>query len=136
MRLARERDSLDVVADQIGAPTSAELIADLTALAIAAWAGGVLPEGVYHLTASGEASWHDLARYVVARASARGAKLKLDAEHIRAIPTEDYPLPARRPKNSRLDNTKLTERLGFSMPDWRLHADRAVDQLLQQGWDE
>jgi len=133
LRLAKERDALNIVADQIGAPTSAELIADVTALALAAYQADILPEGMYHLTASGETSWHGFARYVVDRAIAKGATLKLDATKIHAITTEEYPLPAKRPKNSRLDNSRLTDRLGFQMPDWRVHVDRAVDQLLGSG---
>ena len=133
LRLAQERDALNIVADQIGAPTSAELIADISALAIAGWQADMLPEGMYHLTASGETSWHGLASYVLDRAIARGMTLKLDASKIYPIATEAYPLPAIRPKNSRLDNGKLTQHLGFSMPDWRLHVDRAIDRLVESG---
>ena len=131
LRLSKERDALNIVADQIGAPTSAELIADVTALAIAAYRSDILPEGMYHLTASGETSWYGLASYVVERAIAKGAELKLDATKIRAITTEDYPTPAKRPKNSRLDNTRLTDRLGFLMPEWEFHVGRVVDQILK-----
>ncbi|RJX30674.1 MAG: dTDP-4-dehydrorhamnose reductase [Oxalobacter sp.] len=132
LRLAKERDDLNIVSDQIGAPTSAELIADITALAILAWQADILPEGVYHLTASGETSWHGLASYVLDRAIAKGMKLNLDSSKIRPIPTEDYPLPAKRPKNSLLDNGKLTGHLGFQMPDWKIHTERVIDQLLHQ----
>jgi len=131
LRLAKERESLNIVADQIGAPTSAELIADVTALSLAAYYADILPEGMYHLTASGETSWHGLACYVVERAIAKGMALKLDSSKISAITTEEYPLPAMRPKNSRLDNSRLSSRLGFEMPDWRVHVDRAVDQLIE-----
>ena len=131
LRLSKERDALNIVADQIGAPTSAELIADVTALAIAAYRSDILPEGMYHLTASGETSWYGLASYVVERAIAKGAELKLDATKIRAITTEDYPTPAKRPTNSRLDNTRLTDRLGFLMPEWEFHVGRVVDQILK-----
>jgi len=132
LRLAGERDSLNVVADQIGTPTSAELIADTTARAIVAWQADVLPEGLYHLTASGETSWHGLASYVIERAIEKGAKLKLNANKIRAISTEEYPLPAKRPKNSRLDNSCLTTYLGVQMPEWKFHIDRVLDQLIKQ----
>lgn len=131
LRLARERDHLNIVADQIGAPTSAELIADVTALSIAAYFADVLPEGVYHLTATGETSWHGLACYVVEKAIENGAKLKLDSHKIHPITTGEYPRPARRPENSRLDNSKLATRLGFPMPDWRFHVDRVVGQLIR-----
>ncbi|UYO94039.1 dTDP-4-dehydrorhamnose reductase [Pollutimonas sp. M17] len=130
-RLARERDSLNIVADQIGAPTSAELLADVTALAIAAKRQGILPSGIYHLAASGETSWHELAVYIVRRLSGMGANLRLSAERIRPITTEEYPLPAKRPKNSRLHTGKLSAALGLQLPDWRIHLDRAMQQLIR-----
>jgi dTDP-4-dehydrorhamnose reductase len=129
LRLAGERDSLNVVADQIGAPTSAELIADVTALALAAYRRGALASGTYHLTASGYTSWHGLAGYAIDRAKARGAAIKVDPAQIKPIPTEAYPLPARRPKNSRLDTSKLTSSLDLQLPDWKIHVDRLIEQL-------
>lgn len=129
LRLAGERDSLNVVADQFGAPTSAELIADVTALAVAAYRRGALAGGIYHLSAAGATSWHGLASYVVAGARARGAALKLDPAQIVPVPTEAYPLPARRPKNSRLDTGKLAGALDLHFPDWKIHVDRVIDQL-------
>ena len=132
LRLAKEKDSLSVVSDQIGTPTSAELIADVTGLAIAAYFADMLPEGFYHLTASGETSWHGLACYVIEKAAAMGAQLKLDVAKVLPITTEEYPLPARRPKNSCLDISKLAARLGFPLPDWRFHVDRVIDQLIRQ----
>lgn len=129
LRLAKERDSLNVVDDQVGAPTSAELIADVTALTIAAYFAGMMDEGIYHLTASGETTWHGLASYTIGKAIEQGAKLKLSPENIHPILTEGYPLPAVRPKNSRLSNQKLMEKLGFAMPDWRHHVERAVAML-------
>ena len=133
LRLAKERDSLSVVADQIGAPTSAELIADVTALALVGYRADLVPEGLYHLTAAGETSWHGLATYALQRARDKGAKLALDPAKIRAITTEEYPLPAKRPRNSRLNNSRLIEWLGFDMPEWQLHVDRAIDQLVDSG---
>lgn len=130
LRLAKERDSLNIVADQYGAPTSAELIADVTALAIAGYRSRALASGMYHLTAAGETSWHGLACHVVNRARANGATLKLNAEQIHAIPTEAYPLPAKRPKNSRLDTGALSSALGLYLPNWNIHVDRVVDQLV------
>jgi len=129
LRLAGERDSLSVVADQFGAPTSAELIADVTALAIAAHRRGALAGGIYHLTAAGATSWHGLASYAIERAIARGASLKVDPAQIKPIPTEAYPVPAKRPRNSRLDTSKLCGALGLQMPDWKVHVDRLIDQL-------
>jgi len=129
LRLAGERDSLNVVADQFGAPTSAELIADVTALAIAAYRRGALADGIYHLTASGATSWHGLANYAIERARAHGAVLKAEPSQIKPIPTEAYPLPAKRPKNSRLDTSKLSCALDLQMPAWQVYVDRLIDQL-------
>jgi dTDP-4-dehydrorhamnose reductase len=134
LRLAKERESLNVVADQHGAPTSAELIADVTALAIAGCRSGTLSNGVYHLTAAGETTWHGLACHVVERALENGMKLTLTPQQIRAIPTEAYPLPAKRPKNSRMDTGALTGALGLHLPDWKIHVDRVVDQLVSGKW--
>jgi len=130
LRLARERDTLNIVADQHGAPTSAELIADVSAHAIAGWLRGALNDGVYHLTASGETTWHGLAQHVVLRARNQGATLRATADAIHAISTQDYPLPAARPRNSRLDTRALTSALKLQLPEWRAHVDRMVDQLM------
>lgn len=132
LRLAGSRDALRMVDDQFGAPTAAELVADTTALAIAAYQRGALSAGVYHLTASGRTSWCGLARHVVARARHNGAVLKVDERGITAISTEDYPLPAVRPRNSLMDCGLLSEALGLQLPHWTIHVDRVVDQLTKQ----
>jgi dTDP-4-dehydrorhamnose reductase len=129
LRLARERDSLSIVDDQTGAPTSAELIADVSALAIAAWRQEIIAGGLYHLTAAGSTSWYGLARHVLQRALANGARLRTEPGSLRPISSAEYPLPASRPKNSCLDTGKLSTALGLDLPDWTAHADRAVDQL-------
>lgn len=138
IRLAKERDSLSVVADQIGAPTSAQHIADMTAHAIWAWHDGKLRAGIYHLTAAGETSWHGLATHVVQRLEssvAQGGKgpapLKLKTENIKPTTTENYPLPAKRPKNSRLDTGTLSAALNVKMPHWSVDVDAVVDRLLK-----
>lgn len=128
LRLAEDREELNIVVDQVGSPTSAELIADITSLAIHAWRADILQSGLYHLAACGEASWHALASYVVERALARGEKLKV--REIRAIPASEYPLPALRPANSLLDSTKLADALNLRLPDWRYHVERVLDQLI------
>ncbi|EFF78302.1 dTDP-4-dehydrorhamnose reductase [Achromobacter piechaudii] len=133
LRLARTKTSLNVVADQFGAPTSAELIADVSALAICSYRKKQFAEGLYHLTASGTASWHEFARYIVSEASSRGAALQLTAERINAIPARDYPTPAKRPQNSRLNTSKLSQALQLQLPHWTAHTDRAIDQLIQIG---
>lgn len=133
LRLARERDGLSIVDDQTGAPTSAELIADVSALAIAAWRREIIAGGLYHLTAAGSTSWYGLARHVLQRALDNGARLRTGPGGLRPISTAEYPLPAPRPKNSCLDTGKLSTALGLELPDWTAHADRAVDQLTAGG---
>ena len=139
LRLAAERDGLDVVADQYGAPTSAELIADVTALClhrVLRGAGGASDgaslSGLYHLAAAGEATWFDYARHVIAGATARGLALKMSADAVNPIPALAYPLPAARPGNSRLSVRKLETTFGLHMPDWRLHVDRMLDEILEK----
>ncbi|NYT63487.1 dTDP-4-dehydrorhamnose reductase [Alcaligenaceae bacterium] len=132
MRLAVERDNLSIVADQIGAPTSAELIADVTALAIAAHKKSAIAYGVYHLTCAGEVSWHGYATHIVTKLMENGMALKLPGtQQIRPIQTEEYPLPAKRPKNSRLDISKLSKALGLEIPHWTTYADRTIAQLTK-----
>ncbi len=132
MRLASERESLGIVADQEGTPTSAELIADVTALAIAAHKQkNAIAPGIYHLAASGDISWHGFAQHIVKKLEKNGVALKLSATHIRPISTDEYPLPAKRPKNSRLDTGKLSIALGLEIPQWAIYADRTIEQLTK-----
>ena len=123
LKLAAERESLNVVADQWGAPTSASLIADVTAQVIAQYWNCQdktrFPFGIYHLVAAGETNWCDYARLVVASAKAAGKALKLQAENIHPITTEQYPVPAPRPANSRLNTEKLRQTFGVDLPDWQ-----------------
>lgn len=132
LRLAAERDSLDVVADQWGAPTSAALLADVTAHLLRQWvkAPESFPYGIYHCTAGGETNWHDYARYVVERAIASGKALKATPETINAITAADYPTPARRPANSRLDCTKFKHTFGLELPQWQAGVSHILDQIL------
>jgi dTDP-4-dehydrorhamnose reductase len=132
LRLAATRDSLRMVDDQFGAPTSAELVADVSALAIAAYRRGALLPGVYHLSASGHTTWCGLARHVVARAHLNAAALTVAPDGIAAIPAAEYPLPAVRPQNSRMDCGALSEALGLQLPHWTIHVDRVVDQLTKK----
>ena len=133
LRLAREREQLSVIADQFGAPTGAELLADVTAHALRS----VLSEpessrlaGLYHLVADGETSWHGFACHVLERAQARGQTLKAGPANVLAIGTADYPTPAKRPFNSRLDTTRLRTAFGLHLPDWRIGVDRMLDEIL------
>lgn len=134
LRLAKEREELKVVADQFGAPTGAELLADATALAlhrIAAGPDGERFAGTYHLAAAGETSWHAYAEHVLAQARAHGAQLK--ARQVLPIAASAFPAPARRPANSRLDSSKFCASFGLRMPDWRVHVNRLVAELAAQG---
>ncbi|MFI9653003.1 dTDP-4-dehydrorhamnose reductase [Guyparkeria halopsychrophila] len=131
LRLAAERDELKVVADQIGAPTSAELIADVTSLALAGFRQAQLPAGTYHLTANGATSWHGLACRAIDRAIVNGQELRVRGDDLQAIGTADFPTPATRPANSCLDSSGLEEALGLHFPDWTIHVDRMVDQITK-----
>ncbi len=129
LQLARERDSLRIVADQYGAPTSAELIADVTALAIAGYRKKTIQNGIYHLTSAGSTNWHNLACYAVDKALNNGMLLKLTRQQIHPISTNEYPLPAKRPDNSKLDIGALSNALALHIPDWTVHVDRVINQL-------
>ncbi|WP_019141911.1 dTDP-4-dehydrorhamnose reductase [Noviherbaspirillum massiliense] len=135
LRLAKERNQLKVIADQYGAPTSAELIADVTALVLHRIGQQAKPEfaGAYHLTAGGHTTWHAYAQYVLQRAESSGAILKAKGDAVQPIPSEAYPLPAVRPKNSRLDTTKLTQTFDLQLPEWQYHVRRLIDELSAQG---
>ncbi|MGA8008187.1 MAG: dTDP-4-dehydrorhamnose reductase [Thiomonas sp.] len=135
LKLAAQRDSLRVIADQFGAPTSAELIADVTALALhRLHTDPALAErvsGLYHLAAQGSTTWHGYARFVIAQAAARGLPLRCTPESVQAITTADYPLPAPRPSNSRLDAGKLQSTFGLYLPPWQTQVQRLIDELPQ-----
>jgi dTDP-4-dehydrorhamnose reductase len=137
LRLAKERDQLRVIADQFGAPTSAELIADVTALALhRLMLDRKLAEravGTYHLVASGETSWHSYAQFVIGEAARLGAKLRAVPERVIPIATQEYPLPAKRPANSRLANSRLQQTFGLVLPDWKFHVRRMIRELVDQG---
>lgn len=130
LRLARERDSLSVVGDQIGAPTGAELLADVTAHALRMVQDRPQLAGTYHLVAGGETSWHGFACHVLERAQAMGLPLKVGADAVRAIASADYPTPARRPLNSRLDTSRLRQTFGVHLADWKSAVDRMLDEIL------
>ena len=107
LKLAAERDALNVIADQIGAPTGAELLADTTAHALRAAMARPELAGTYHCAAAGETSWFGYARHVIEFARARGVALKVAPDAVKPIPTSAYPTPAQRPLNSRLSTHKL-----------------------------
>lgn len=130
LRLAGERNQLRVVADQFGAPTSAELIADITAHALAGLEEAEGGSGIYHLAATGETNWHHIAQTVVAEARRLGCHMKLEPLAIEPITTSQYQAAAVRPLNSRLDTGKLREIFGVALPDWRAGVERTVAELV------
>ena len=136
LRLATERDELKVVADQFGAPTSAELIADVTALALyRITLNTILSEqvyGTYHLAATGKTSWHGCTQLVLETAIKNGHNLRMLSEKVEEIMTADYLLPARRPENSCLDIGKLQSVFGLVLPSWREHVERVVLEVLEK----
>ena len=136
LRLALEREQLNVVADQYGAPTSAALLADVTAQLVRQRqreGDKHFPFGLYHLVAGGETTWCDYARFVVSEAIAAGRPLKLAPTAIRAIPSSEYPTSAKRPVNSRLDTGKLRRIFGFELPDWKCGVRHILQQILAEG---
>jgi dTDP-4-dehydrorhamnose reductase len=130
LRLAKDRDTLSVIADQIGAPTGADLIADVTALAVQQVQ--LRPElaGLYHLAASGEVSWHGYASHVIGFAKANGEELAVTT--INPIDTTAYPTPARRPLNSRLNTQKLRGNFSLHLPDWQSGVTRMLMEVLNK----
>ncbi len=130
LKLAAERDSLNVIADQFGAPTGAELLADVTAHAALRTVADPMLCGTYHCTASGETHWHGYASYVIEWARARGHAVKVTADAVRPIPTSDYPTPATRPLNSRLDCSRLQSTFGFTLPHWQAGVERMLTEVL------
>ena len=133
LRLGRERDSLRVVDDQCGVPTSARLIAEVTAACIGRLAAGSPPtSGVYHLAPHGETTWCRFARAILAAAREQGVPLRCPPENVVGIGTADYPLPARRPANSRLDTTKLETALNIRLPEWQDDVPAVVAALVTE----
>ncbi len=132
LRLAGERDRLTVIADQFGAPTGADLIADVTAHAIRGALADPSRCGLYHLVSSGETTWHGYARHVTGFARDAGVPLKAGPEAVEAVPTSAFPTPARRPHNSRLDTRRLREAFGLTLPDWRVGVDRMLREALER----
>jgi dTDP-4-dehydrorhamnose reductase len=131
LRLAAERERLSVVADQFGAPTSAALLADLTAQLVRQYqreGADRFPYGTYHVTASGETSWCDYARFVIGEALAAGKTLKAGPDAVAPLTTAEYPTPAKRPSNSRLDTSHFRSTFGLRLPPWQ----ESVRHVLQQ----
>lgn len=133
LRLARERDSLTVIDDQVGAPTGAELLADVTAHAVRqvmqAEDAAALA-GTYHVTAGGSTSWHGYAQLVLQTALEVGVALTVQPGDVRAVSTAAYPSPARRPLNSRLDCARFQQTFGLTLPPWQPGVIRMLREVL------
>ena len=130
LRLAQERERLTVIDDQWGAPTGAELIADVTAHAIAQTRQQPGKAGIYHLAPAGETTWHAYANYVISQARQAQDAIKIKATEIAPIPTSAYPTPARRPHNSRLNCAKLQAAFGLHLPPWQDGVRRMLAEIL------
>ena len=128
LALAHQREELSIIDDQIGAPTSAELIADVSVHAIIQTLQDPTKIGIYHLVASGETSWFEYASYVFEQAKSLGAELAI--QKVNPISTTAYPTPAKRPHNSRLNNQKIQRAFQISLPDWKVHVQRTVIEVL------
>jgi dTDP-4-dehydrorhamnose reductase len=133
LRLAAERESLSIVADQFGVPTSAAFLARVTAQliekAIEFESGGSL-YGIYHAVPRGSTTWYDYACYVIEKARRAGHPIRVSPSSIHPVTAADYPTPAKRPTHSRLDTSKLSQTLGIQLPDWQEGVDEVLDQIL------
>ncbi|HEX7892053.1 MAG TPA: dTDP-4-dehydrorhamnose reductase [Ramlibacter sp.] len=130
LRLAREREQLKVVDDQFGAPTGADLLADVTAHALRSALAGRGQAGTYHVAAAGETNWHGYARFVLQAAQRHGDILKAGPEQVLPVPSSAYPTPARRPHNSRLDTSRLRDAFGLALPPWEQGVARMIQEIL------
>lgn len=132
LRLAQERDSLNVIDDQFGTPTGADLLADVTAHAIRAVNNEPELGGIYHLAAAGETTWYRYARFVLEQAQAAGVSLKVSPANMGSIETTAYPTPAKRPLNSRLNTQKLQNAFTLVLPEWQLGVARMLTETLEK----
>lgn len=127
LRLAQERDKMAVINDQFGAPTGAALLADITAMCLQQ------PQalsGIYHLAAAGETTWHAYAEYVLQTAKRLKPEMAYKVKEVAAVPTSEFPTPAQRPLNSRLNCSKLQNDLKCQLPDWQKGVDAMLSKIL------
>jgi dTDP-4-dehydrorhamnose reductase len=134
LRLAQERDKLTVINDQIGAPTGADLLADVTAHAIRQVLQQkeqvVTTAGLFHLVAGGETSWFEYAKHVLAQAQLVQPAIKIRATQVLPVPTSAFPTQAERPHNSRLNTVKLQRTFGLTLPPWQAGVNRMLAEIL------
>jgi dTDP-4-dehydrorhamnose reductase len=128
LRLAEERDTLNIVNDQIGAPSGAELLADMTAHALRVALENSHVSGLYHLAPQGETSWYDYAKFVINEAAQQGKNIKVKT--IKPILSSDYHTPAQRPCNSRLNTSLFSKTFGLYLPPWELGVKRMINEFL------
>lgn len=132
LRLAQERDSLKIINDQFGAPTGADLLADVTAHAIRTAMARPEVSGLYHLVAGGVTTWHEYASMVIAYAREHGVAIKVAQDAILPVPTSAFPTPAKRPHNSRLNTEKLQHTFALTLPDWQVGVQRMLTEILEK----
>ncbi|MGL4435430.1 MAG: dTDP-4-dehydrorhamnose reductase [Giesbergeria sp.] len=130
LRLGQERERLTVIDDQWGAPTGADLLADVTAHAIRHLQAQPQDGGLYHCVAAGETTWHSYAKFVLEHASKAQAAIKIIAKEIAPVPTSAFPTPATRPHNSRLDTARLQTTFGLQLPHWQTGVARMLAEIL------
>ncbi|MDB5818232.1 MAG: dTDP-4-dehydrorhamnose reductase [Rhizobacter sp.] len=130
LRLAREKDRLTVIDDQTGAPTGAELLADVTAHAFRVALQRREVSGLYHAVAGGSTTWHGYASHVIEFARRAGQPIKVAADAIAPVATSAFPTPAQRPANSRLDTRRLQDTFGLVLPSWQRGVDRMLSEVL------
>ena len=130
LRQAQEREALSVINDQWGAPTGADLIADVTAHALRHVKTHEAHDGLYHLVAAGETTWHAYASHVIEQAKRLRPELGWKVQNIAAVPSTAFPTPATRPLNSRLDTQKLQAAMQLHLPDWQQGVDRMLQEIL------
>jgi dTDP-4-dehydrorhamnose reductase len=133
LKLAGERDRLTVIDDQIGAPTGAELLADVSAHALRAALQRAEVAGTYHAVAAGRTSWYEYARAVIEFARARGQAIRVAPDAIIAVPSSAFVTPARRPGNSQLNTRKLRDTFGLALPTWQSGVERMLTEALGAG---
>ncbi|HSV36106.1 MAG TPA: NAD(P)-dependent oxidoreductase, partial [Ramlibacter sp.] len=124
---ARQKEALEIVDDQWGAPTRAALVADATAQALARLDAG--RAGTYHVAAGGNASRHAFAVFALQCAQRHGMQLRADGSNVRPVPTAAFPRPARRPANSRMDTGLFRRTFGLAMPPWEEGVEAVVAEL-------
>jgi dTDP-4-dehydrorhamnose reductase len=128
LRLAREKTELNIVADQVGCPTPARLIAQITTLALHC----KIPSGLYHLAPQGETSWYGFAQGIFHHARNLGEQLTVVPDSVHPIHTRDYPTPATRPLNSRMDVSKIERTMNISLPDWQSQLALTLNEFLEK----